>query len=105
MLHYAIVFFVIAIIAAVLGFSGIAGAASNVAWILFVVFLILAVVSLLPLRGEPPMTRFLAEQLSTTHWYDMAPAARDFGYRPRVSFHEGLTQLKHSWSNADTITG
>ncbi len=46
MLHYAVVFFVIAIIAAVLGFSGIAGAASNIAWILFVVFLILAVISL-----------------------------------------------------------
>ena len=46
MLHYAIIFFVIAIIAAVLGFSVIAGAASNVAWILFVVFLILAVVSM-----------------------------------------------------------
>jgi uncharacterized membrane protein YtjA (UPF0391 family) len=50
MLHYAIVFFVIAIIAAVLGFSGIAGAATNIAWILFVVFLILAVVSLM--RGK-----------------------------------------------------
>jgi hypothetical protein len=33
----------------------------------------------LPLKGEPPMTRFLAEQLATTHWYDMAPARRDFG--------------------------
>ena len=48
----------------------------------------------LPLTGEPPMTRFLAEQLSTTHWYDMAPARRDFGYVPRVSIHEGLTRLK-----------
>ncbi|WP_396616138.1 2-alkyl-3-oxoalkanoate reductase [Lysobacter soli] len=48
----------------------------------------------LPLKGEPPMTRFLAEQLSTTHWYDMAPARRDFGYVPSVSIHEGLTRLK-----------
>jgi len=48
----------------------------------------------LPLKGEPPMTRFLAEQLSTTHWYDMAPARRDFGYVPAVSIHEGLTRLK-----------
>ena len=48
----------------------------------------------LPLKGEPPMTRFLAEQLSTTHWYDMAPARRDFGYVPGVSIHEGLTRLK-----------
>jgi len=34
MLHYAVIFFVIAIIAAVLGFSGIAGAASNIAFAL-----------------------------------------------------------------------
>jgi nucleoside-diphosphate-sugar epimerase len=68
------------------------GAACEAAW------------TLLPLRGEPPMTRFLAEQLSTTHWYDMAPAQRDFGYRPRVSFHDGLTQLKRSFGNAGAIT-
>ena len=49
--------------------------------------------TLLPLRGEPPLTRFLAEQLGTTHWYDMAPAARDFGYRPKVSIDEGLARL------------
>ncbi|GAB3747013.1 NAD-dependent epimerase/dehydratase family protein [Lysobacter olei] len=47
----------------------------------------------LPLHGEPPMTRFLAEQLATTHWYDMAPARRDFGYVPPVSFEEGLRRL------------
>lgn len=49
---------------------------------------------LMPLRGEPPMTRFLAEQLATTHWYDMAPARRDFGYVPKVSFAEGLARLR-----------
>lgn len=51
---------------------------------------------LLPLlapRREPPMTRFLAEQLATTHWYSMAPAQRDFGYVPKVSMQEGLARL------------
>lgn len=48
----------------------------------------------LPLRGEPPLTRFLAEQLATTHWYDMGPARRDFGYAPRVTFDEGLQRLR-----------
>lgn len=52
---------------------------------------------LLRLRGEPPLTRFLAEQLSTTHWYDMAPATRDFGYVPRVSIAEGLERLGRAW--------
>jgi len=53
--------------------------------------------TVLPLKGEPPMTRFLAEQLATTHWYDMGPATRDFGYRPRVSFEEGLARLREAW--------
>ena len=48
----------------------------------------------LPLQGEPPMTRFLAEQLVTTHWYDMGPAQRDFGYRPVVGFDEGLARVR-----------
>ena len=49
---------------------------------------------LLHLRGEPPMTRFLAEQLSTAHWYSMEPARRDFGYVPRVSMDEGFRRLQ-----------
>ncbi|MCK7595522.1 NAD-dependent epimerase/dehydratase family protein [Pseudomarimonas salicorniae] len=52
--------------------------------------------SWLPLSGEPPMTRFLAEQLATPHWYDMGPARSDFGYQPRVSFIEGLKKLGES---------
>jgi nucleoside-diphosphate-sugar epimerase len=52
---------------------------------------------LLPLRGEPPMTRFLAEQLATTHWYDISAARRDFGYVPQVGFDEGLQRLAKAW--------
>ena len=47
MLHWAAVFFVIALIAALFGFGGIAASAIGIAKILFVVFLVLAVVSLL----------------------------------------------------------
>lgn len=43
MLHYAVVFLVIALIAAVFGFGGIAAGAAGIAKILFIVFLILAV--------------------------------------------------------------
>jgi 2-alkyl-3-oxoalkanoate reductase len=56
--------------------------------------------TLLPLRGEPLMTRFLAEQLSTAHWYDISAAARDFGWRPRVSLEEGFGRLKRSLREA-----
>ena len=45
MLHYAIVFFVIALIAAVFGFGGIAASAVGIAKILFFVFVILAVLT------------------------------------------------------------
>ena len=57
--------------------------------------------TVLPLRGEPPLTRFLAEQLSTTHWYDMTPATRDFGYVPRVGIDEGLRRLRDSFRSPD----
>lgn len=47
MLHYTIVFLVIALIAAVFGFGGIAASAVGIAKILFVVFLVLALASFL----------------------------------------------------------
>jgi uncharacterized membrane protein YtjA (UPF0391 family) len=46
MLHYAVVFFVIALVAALFGFTGIAVGAAEIAKVLFVIFLVLFVVSL-----------------------------------------------------------
>ena len=47
MLHYAVVFFIIALVAGVLGFGGIAAGAAGIAKILFFIFLILAVITFL----------------------------------------------------------
>lgn len=47
LLHYAIVFLVVAVIAAVVGFGGVAGVAMEGARILFWVFIVLFVVSLI----------------------------------------------------------
>ena len=47
MLHYAVVFFIIAIIAAVLGFGGLAAGAAGIAKVLFFVFLVLALITFL----------------------------------------------------------
>ena len=45
MLHYAIVFFVIALIAAGFGFTGLAAGAAGIAKMLFVLFLVGAVIA------------------------------------------------------------
>ena len=47
MLHYAVVFFVIALVAAIFGFGGIAAGAVEIGKILFFVFAVLAVASFL----------------------------------------------------------
>ena len=47
------------------------------------------------LPGEPRMTRFLAHQLSTAHWFNIAAARRDLGYAPSISIAEGLQRLGH----------
>jgi nucleoside-diphosphate-sugar epimerase len=48
----------------------------------------------LRLPGEPPMTRFLAHQLASAHWFNIDAARRDLGYQPRVSIEEGLRRLE-----------
>lgn len=55
--------------------------------------------SLLPLKGEPPMTRFVARELSTAHWFDISAAHSDLGYEPHVTIAEGLKHLK-AWLSA-----
>lgn len=45
------------------------------------------------LRGEPRMTRFLATQLGTSHYFDISAARRDFGYTPTISVSEGMKRL------------
>lgn len=47
-------------------------------------------------EDEPPLTRFVAEQLGTAHWYSLAAAERDLGYRAPVTVAEGLAQLAAS---------
>ncbi|MET0589821.1 MAG: NAD-dependent epimerase/dehydratase family protein [Naasia sp.] len=46
---------------------------------------------------EPPMTRFLAEQLSTAHWFDQRRTRRDLGWTPEVSLDEGFDLLAQSY--------
>jgi nucleoside-diphosphate-sugar epimerase len=47
----------------------------------------------LRLSGEPMMTRFLVQQLSTAHWFNIDAARRDLGYSPQISIEQGLQRL------------
>ncbi|MBW2589961.1 MAG: NAD-dependent epimerase/dehydratase family protein [Deltaproteobacteria bacterium] len=49
---------------------------------------------ILHIKKEPPMTRFVAHELATSHWFDISAARRDLGYSPRVSIEEGLRLLE-----------
>ncbi|WP_261388291.1 NAD(P)-dependent oxidoreductase [Arthrobacter alpinus] len=44
-------------------------------------------------HDEPPMTRFLAEQLSTAHWFDQRHTQAVLDWAPSVSIDEGLARL------------
>ena len=47
-------------------------------------------------KGEPPLTRFVAEQLGTAHWFDPRPALEDLKWSPAVTLDEGFLEL-HEW--------
>jgi nucleoside-diphosphate-sugar epimerase len=51
----------------------------------------------LRISREPPMTRWVAEELSTAHWFDISAAKRDLGYTPSVTLDEGMTRLSTWW--------
>ncbi len=68
-----------------LGVAWAAGAALEATW------------AALRLSGEPPMTRFVATQLGTDHWFDVGAARRDLGLRPAVDTWEALDRVAASF--------
>lgn len=52
--------------------------------------------TLLGRTDEPRMTRFLAAQLATSHYFNLARAREELGYEPRVSMAEGMERMKES---------
>ena len=50
-----------------------------------------------PVLGDPPLTRFLVEQLSTAHWFDQRQTRRALGWAPRVSLDQGFAALAASY--------
>jgi nucleoside-diphosphate-sugar epimerase len=48
---------------------------------------------------DPPMTRFLAEQLSTAHWFDLRDTRAALHWRPLVDLDEGFRRLAAAQSS------
>jgi 2-alkyl-3-oxoalkanoate reductase len=53
-----------------------------------------AIFHALKTKKEPHMTRFVARELSTSHWYDITAAKIDLEYAPRVTVDEGMKRLE-----------
>ncbi len=53
-----------------------------------------SIYSLFNIKTEPFMTRFIARQLSRSHWYNISAAKRDLKYEAKVSIEEGMQRLK-----------
>jgi 2-alkyl-3-oxoalkanoate reductase len=48
---------------------------------------------------DPPLTRFLIEQLSTAHWFDQRLARQVLQWQPRVSLDEGFAELQRWYTH------
>jgi nucleoside-diphosphate-sugar epimerase len=57
---------------------------------------------LAPGADEPPMTRFLAEQLSTAHWFDQRRTRAELGWSPTVTLDEGFRRLAVWYGKEDS---
>ena len=55
----------------------------------------------LPLQGEPRLTRFLVEELSTAHWFDISAARNELSYTPKTSMDEGFVRLQR-WLRSES---
>jgi len=54
---------------------------------------------------EPPMSRFLAEQLSTAHWFAQERTRLALHWTPAVSLDDGFAQLKSWFDGVATRAG
>jgi nucleoside-diphosphate-sugar epimerase len=47
-----------------------------------------------PFPKGPPMTRFIARNFASAHWFDISAARRDLGYEPKITINDGLEKLR-----------
>lgn len=52
-----------------------------------------AVWRLLGRVDEPPLTRWVVQEMASAHWFDLSAAQQDLGYHPQISHDEGFTAM------------
>ncbi len=52
------------------------------------------VYKLFRIKKEPPITRFAASEIATSHWFNISKAKNELGYVPKVSIEQGLERLR-----------
>jgi nucleoside-diphosphate-sugar epimerase len=62
--------------------------AAAVGWLLETVY------HLFGWQEDPPMTRWVANEMATSHWFDISAARKDLGYVPKIRFDEGMKLLQ-----------
>lgn len=62
-----------------------------------------AVYLLFNIKSEPVMTRFLARQLTCSHWYNISAAKRDLKYAARVNVEEGMQRLQQALKEGNDL--
>ncbi len=92
-----------ALVNGILGAAGLPPCEKSVApWLAYAVGAVLeGLWRLVGRQDEPLMTRFVARQLATAHWYRLDGARRDLGYQAKVTTAEGLRRLADSLRPAD----
>ena len=55
--------------------------------------------------ADPPLNRFLVEQLSTAHWFDQRRTREALGWRPAVSLDEGFDRLARWYAESGEARG
>lgn len=53
-----------------------------------------SVYTLFNIKSDPPLTRFAAKEMATSHWFDISRVKADLGYAPKISIAEGLERLE-----------
>ncbi len=51
-------------------------------------------------QGDPPMTRFLAEQLATAHWFDQRETQELLDWKPAIGLEQGFIKLAASMASS-----